>query len=225
MSIVIISASPKVGEKSVSEWLATTGGEIIKAGSSAVSFVNVRQSMSQKRTELDFALMMQADAIIFIFPLYFFCLPGILIRFLQDYGEYYLRQNENAAAARIYAIINCGFPEPGINEEAAGVIESFSSQTGNNFRFAVFIGGGGMILGAKDAPFMKKTMAAIKDGFGRILADTVSGSSRPLEDIHIKMNFPNRLYLFMGNFGWPSMAKRYDLKKKDLYKRPYRVGS
>jgi acetylornithine deacetylase/succinyl-diaminopimelate desuccinylase-like protein len=219
--IVIISASPKAAESSASDDLSAMGKEVMEPAGAEVYRINVRKSLLNKQTEQDYARMLDADALIFIFPLYFFCLPGMLMRFLQDYADYRGQRKENTSAARVYAVINCGFPEPEINEEAAGVIERFSVQTGCRFRFALLIGGGGMLQGAKDAPFMKKIMARIKDAFGLMLQDLSEGGNEPRSNILVSMKFPRRLYFFMGNLGWSSEGKKNGLKKKDLYRTPY----
>lgn len=220
--VVLISASPRTDEASTSEFLTVLGAQKIKETGAEIYRVNVRRSIARKQTETDFSAMLRADALIIVFPLYFFCLPGILMRFLEDYDTYYGQHKENAKAAQIYTVINCGFPEPDICAEAARVIESFSEKTGGFFRFSVLIGGGGMLQAAKDAPFMKKTIAAIKGAFSLMAEDTLSGGNKPIRDMLISMRFPRKLYFLMGGFGWNSAAKKNGLKKEDLYRKPYR---
>lgn len=219
---VLISASPRTDEASTSEFLAVIGSHRIKDSGADIYRVNVRRSLARKLTETDFSAMLKADAIILIFPLYFFCLPGILMRFLEDYYKYFNAHRENAKGSQVYAVINCGFPEPEINTEAARVIESFSEKTGNSFRFSVLIGGGGMLQASKDAPFMKKTMGAIKGAFGLMAEDTLACGNKPMNDILISMRFPRKLYFFMGGLGWKSQAKKNGLNKEELYRKPYR---
>lgn len=219
--VVIITSSPKVGETSTSEFLASLGMETMKSGNTQFVPIDVRKCFREKSTQEAFEVMRDADAHIYVFPLYFFCLPGILMRFLQDYQAYLKSHKEGKSAVKIYSIINCGFPEPEINREAARVLECYSQHNGYHSRFSVLIGGGGMLMGASKAPFMKKTMGQLKDAFGRILGDVWSLDQGICEDILISVNFPSRLYLFMGNNGWPVMAKKNGLKKKQLYRAPY----
>ena len=219
---VLISASPKAKqEKALSEYFSSLGESHIKSSQIHVSRINVYKSMVKGHTEEEFKVMADADALIVIFPLYFFCLPGMLMRFLQDYEKYLAVQENETKKALVFAVINCGFPEPEINEEAVRVIESFSQKVGAEFRFGVLIGGGGMIVGAKEAPFMKRTMAKIVSAF-ELMKDDISANCRSAcENIYIKVNFPRKLYFFMGNCGWSSSARRYGLKKKDLYRKVY----
>jgi len=221
-SVVFVNGSPKIGEDSVSGYLTTMGIELFEDDDLDIYDIHIRRSMSRLKTEEDFPFMRKADAIVFIFPLYIFCLPGIVIRFLQDYYAYWLQgKDKTNTNQRIYAVINCGFPESGINEEAAAVIQSFSEKTGSIYRFVLLIGGGGMLLGAKEAPFMKNTLNSIKDAFRLMHDDIAAGASAPIPDRYVEMNFPRKLYLFMGNRGWYSMARKNGLSKKDLLAKPY----
>jgi hypothetical protein len=222
-NIVLISASPKINEPSVSEFLVDALGSHIDGSAAEKYVINVRQSFTHRKTHDDFAVISQADAIIITFPLYVFCLPGMLMRFLEDYQQYYIESGQNASQVKVYAIVNCGFPEPGINLEAVRVIRSFSQHVNMNFRFGILIGGGGMLLGTKDAPIMKKTLQILHDAFAKIIEDIENADMKEMDNINITMNFPRRMYLFMGNRGWFSQARKNGLKKKDLYKRPYQI--
>jgi hypothetical protein len=220
-NIVLINASPKINEPSVSKYLVNTVGSHIDESTYSKYVISVRQSITKHKTQEDFAVISKADAIIIAFPLYVFCLPGMLMRFLEDYRQYYMETGQNASHAKVYAIVNCGFPEPGINLEAVRVIRSFCQHVNINFRFGIMIGGGGMLLGAKDAPIMKKTLKRLHDAYATIIQDIENDDLKEMDNISISMNFPRRLYLFMGNRGWFSQARKNGLKKKDLYMRPY----
>jgi len=221
-NIVLINASPKINEPSASAFLVNLVGSYIEEANTNKNFINVRQSTTRHKTQDDFAAISQADAVIIVFPLYVFCLPGLLMRYLEDYHKFYMEHGMASSHPKVYAIVNCGFPEPGINLEAVRVIKSFSHHVKAHFRFGILIGGGGMLLGVKDAPFMKKTFGKLNDAFATIAQDIENDDLKSIEDISIAMNFPRRLYLIMGNRGWPALARKNGLKKRDLYKRPYR---
>ncbi|MBP1762925.1 MAG: putative flavoprotein [Firmicutes bacterium] len=220
INIVLINASPKINEPSVSEYLVDAVGSCIDEAAASKYFISVRQSITRHKTGEDFAVISKADAIIITFPLYVFCLPGMLMRFLEDYQQYYVENGQNASHAKVYTIVNCGFPEPGINLEAVRVIKSFCQHVNMSFRFGIMIGGGGMLLGTKDAPFMKKTLKSMHDAYATIVQDIENDDLKEMDNISIAMNFPRRLYLFMGNRDWFSQAGKNGLKKKALYKRP-----
>lgn len=219
--VVFVNGSPKPkSEESVSEMLINMGQEYMNSQELRLETINVRQSLTHKNTEEDFNKLLLADAIIFTFPLYIFCLPGILMRFLQDFQHYWKENGGYRSRVKVYAIVNCGFPESFINEEAVRVIQSFSRQTKAEFGFGTMIGSGGMLLGALDAPFMKGMKGDIIRAFQRI-RDGILGGEESGEAISTRANFPVKLYYFMGNRGWYSEAKKWGLKKKELYRRPY----
>ncbi|PKM88023.1 MAG: flavodoxin [Firmicutes bacterium HGW-Firmicutes-12] len=222
-NVVFISASPKIKEKSVSEYLVKLAADKF-TGDVDKAFINVRQSINKHQTLEDFEKISQADALIIAFPLYVFCLPGILMRYLEDFHKFYSDKEKFINnKLKIYALVNCGFPEPGINQEAVGVIRSFSRHMGADFRFGVLIGSGGMLLQAKDAPFMKKATKEMNKAFDTIAMDCQNDNNVSVRDLLISVKFPRRLYLFMGDRGWISVARKYGLKKKDLYRKPYSI--
>lgn len=223
-NIVLISASPKVNEKSVSELFIRMAEGHIDADNVHKTVIDVRQSIARRNTPEDFETISQADAMIIAFPLYVFCLPGILMRFLEDYYKFYSENGKAKGNAKVYAIVNCGFPEPEINREAVRVIRRFCRHINADFRFGVLVGGGGMILGTKDAPFMKKTLNKLDEAFSAIAKDIQNNEYGDTDDICIAMNFPRRLYFFMGDKGWAFMARKNGLKKRDLYRKPYRLN-
>lgn len=219
--IVLINGSPKFNEESTSRYLIETAGSHINDTLYEKTFINIRQSFLMRKTHEDFEAVSNADALIIAFPLYIFCMPGILTRFLEDYYKYYSECKENKKSPKVYAIVNCGFPEPNINLEAVKVIKSFCSHINANFRFGILIGGGGMILGTKDAPFMKKTFNILNNEFSTIITDIQSDSLNKIDNVSIHVNCPEWLYLFMGNKGWTYSIRKNGLRKKDLFRKPY----
>jgi putative NADPH-quinone reductase len=69
-------------------------------------------SLETRRQRLQ--TMLEADSLVIIFPLYIYSLPGILMRFLQDFYAYYLVRSGVSKVRKVFAVINCGFPEPEI---------------------------------------------------------------------------------------------------------------
>ena len=219
--VAVLSASPKVNEKAVSEWLATRAESILADDAVETRHINVRNSMAKKQTDEDFAYMSEADAMLIVFPLYIFCTPGLLTRFLQDYYDFVAARPDGGKKAAVYTVVNCGFPEPDINREAVRVIKSFSEKVGAEFRFGLMIGAGGMILGTQDAPFTKKAMAKVDGVFAVIKDELLNGRRGAVKNLEIRIKFPRKLYFFIGDRGWVSTAKKNGLKKKDIFARPY----
>jgi multimeric flavodoxin WrbA len=223
-NIVLINASPKINEDSVSGYLVSMLSDRIGTDGVNKTIINVRQSLTKHQTQNDFDAISKADAIAIVFPLYIFCLPAMLTRFLEDYYHYYIETGKIARNQKVYAIVNCGFPEAEINREAVRVIQSFSRHINAEYRFGTLIGSGGMLIGAKGAPFMKKTLIKLQNAFDEIKNDALNNGHQNLEDVLINVNFPRRLYLFMGDRGFINEAHKNGLKKKDMLRKPYRAN-
>jgi hypothetical protein len=218
--IVILSGSPKAPGTAASDLLAETAAGVLREGDSDVRVIGVRETYIKKNMSEVFAEMAEADALLVVFPLYVFCLPGILMRFLQDYQAFTAARPGGAKSALVYAVVNCGFPEPEINEQAALVIGRFASAVGARFRFGVLIGGGGMI--SYRAPQIKKMLALYGSAIERIMAEIGGGSLKQTENVAIPVSIPRWLYFFMGNLGWRMSARKNGVRQRDLRARPYR---
>lgn len=216
MKIAILSASPKMSSDSVSRFMAETAAKHFADRGIETMRIDVRESMKSNSCLQAFETMNEADALMFIFPLYIFCVPGLLMHFLQDYAGSRIENNK-----KIYAVVNCGFPDPKINAEALRVIRRFAAHTGNVYRFGTAFGSGGMIKGAQNAPFVKKAMEAFHRAIDLMAEDLHWEGNALSEDIDIAIRFPRIAYMFMGNRSWRQGAKKNGLRKRDLYRTPY----
>ena len=217
--IVLIDGSPRLEKETASGGFIAQVETALQESQFEKQKVNVRKSLN-KGPETDYAKMLEADIIIFAFPLYYFCLPGLLTRFLEDYAKFYHVHGRPQKSTKVYAIVNCGFPEPEINEEALRVIDCFSRHIDAHFRFGVLIGGGPMFAAAQNTPPVKKAAEQLDAAIQTMIADIDEGTGK-LENTLIKLRFPRRLYFFMGGMGWKQQAKKNGLTKTDLYRKPY----
>lgn len=219
--IVYINASPRTDGVTSSESFLHMVEKHFVGCDIEKSSINVRKSIMSHQLDNDFEVMSKANAMVIAFPLYFFCLPGLLTRFIQDYYDYCQKKKKQVHGQKIYAIVNCGFPEADINAEAVKVIQSFSQHIDAEFRFAIMVGSGGMVIGAKDAPFMKKSIAALEQAMELLVHDAVSDSLDPVENIQIMVNFPRWLYYFIANKGFEHAANKNGISKKAILRKRY----
>jgi hypothetical protein len=218
-NVVLLSASPKVNQAmAVSELISKRGDAKLKSEQIGAMVINVRNAIIHHETAPAFDFLQNADAIILIFPLYFFCLPGMLTRFLQDFASKEPKAKKDCA---VFAIVNCGFPEPENNLEAISVVEQFALQTGRIFGGGVMIGGGGMLIGTKGKPFISPIMNEIDREFSSVIRYIKDSGSLETKISVAAPKFPRKLYLFAGNAGWRSTARENKLKSNDLYRTPY----
>ena len=218
--IVLVSASPKVDQTwAVSAFLANYSEDKLHSKELTVETIAVRHALMHHETDHAYKTLQNADSIVFIFPLYFFCLPSMLTRFLQDF----VMKNPLAQQqSRVYAIVNCGFPESDINLEAMRVLECFTKQTKRAFLGGVMIGGGGMLLGAKGAPFMRPVFEKIDQLIQRIIRDCQSDQPEAAKVEQAEPRFPRGLYFMAGNAGWNASARKNGIRKRDIEQKPYR---
>jgi Putative NADPH-quinone reductase (modulator of drug activity B) len=221
--VVLVSGSPRLEEKTASSGFLAHVHAALHDGEFEKLSVNVRKSL-KNGPEPDFAALLEADAIVFAFPLYFFCLPGLLIRFLEAYEKYCREHGGQKKPVKIYAIVNCGFPEPEINLEAVRVIGCFSRHIGASFRFGVLIGGGPMLSSIEGVGPAKKAYEKLEATI-RVLADDIRGeTAQAMENVLIRPSFPARLYFFIADTEWKREAKKNGIKKAELYRRPYQTA-
>ncbi len=75
--LVIINGSPKVDSNpSVSEYLSALAESRVSNDEIRIERFSARKSVLAGSTDA-FSAMAESDAILLVFPLYFFCLPGI----------------------------------------------------------------------------------------------------------------------------------------------------
>lgn len=180
--------------------------------------VEAAKSMLQKKQSHDYAVMENADVIVIVFPLYVYCLPGVLDEFLVGYRDY-LQNKEKTRKQKVYAIINCGFPEARINEDAALVIKSFCKQIDAEYCFSILIGGGGMLKPLKLLPSVNRQWQEIKLAFEQIMS-TIEQKAE-ISNINIDSKMSKKLFYFIAETNFSVIAKKKGINKKLLFRQPY----
>lgn len=219
--VVVIGGSPRTPGKATSDFLAERTAQALREVGLEARVLNVRAAIQRRQTDEAFAAMAAADAMIFLFPLYVFCLPGILMRFLQDYRAYANAHKGAGSGAAVYAVVNCGFPEPEINEQAVDVIGRFAAAVGARFRFGIMIGSGGMI--ALNIPFSKAVLRRYTQTVAAIGAEIQSGQFAEAKPVYLRNGFPAKLYFLLAERGWRKMVRASGKRPEDLYARPYQA--
>jgi hypothetical protein len=215
--IVLLSGSPHLNGSTSMKMLNLLKSRLNSDFSAEV--VEAGKSILQNTQQQDYFRMEAADAIVIAFPLYVYCLPGALMEFLVGYSEY-LKSIGKPARQKVYAVINCGFPESGINNDAAHVIKRFCEEASASYRFSVMIGGGGVLQPLKMLPSVRKMWKAIGLAFDRMIRDIREGGTEPA-DLHLDSRLPKKLFFFISETNFAVIARRYGVTKKQLFKKPY----
>ena len=159
------------------------------------------------------------DKVIFVSPLYADCLPSTMLEFMATFEEFI--KDKNNIKIDMYGLINCGFLEGTQNKTALNILKNYSRRIKFNWRFGVGIGGGEFMKGSKDMPINSRMKKPVYNAFLALKEDIENNSSDQVDNILTNPKMPKFIYKLAGNAGWKSMAKKNNLKAKDLYKQVY----
>jgi multimeric flavodoxin WrbA len=204
MKIAFINGSPKKKRSSSERIIAALIGRL--KGAHEYSIFNVTYQDSREIL----SSIQNADALVFVFPLYVDSLPSRLVKFLDD------AQSEIASllpGAKVYAAVNNGFYEARQNATAISIMKNFCSHTGLMWGQGVGIGAGAIIPSVEIGRGPLKNLAQTLDVF----SDNIFGL-KTAEDHFVEPNYPRLFYNFGGNTGWKRAAKKRGLTVKELYK-------
>lgn len=159
------------------------------------------------------------DKIIFVSPLYADCLPSTMLEFMATFEDFI--KGKNNIGIDMYCIINCGFLEGTQNKTAINILKNYSKRINFNWRFGVGIGGGEFMRGSKNMPLNSRMKKPVYNSFLALKKDIENKSNDQVDNILTNAKMPKFIFILAANTGWKSMAKKNNLKAKDLYKRIY----
>ncbi|MFD3156790.1 flavodoxin [Haloimpatiens sp. FM7330] len=159
------------------------------------------------------------DKIIFTSPLYADCFPSIMLEFMATFEDFIKEKNNTRIG--MYGLVNCGFLEGTQNRTALNILKNYSKRINFNWRFGIGIGGGEFMGGSKNMPINSRMKRPIYTAFLSLKKDIENESTTPMNNILVSPKMPKFLFKTAANMGWKSMAKKNNLKPKDLYKRIY----
>ena len=155
-----------------------------------VDWVGVRPGASGSRETL--AAMSTADAIVLAFPLFSYSLSGAVTELLEDFHVFAAKGGQYNPDAQVFAIVNCGFPEPWIMRESIRVVKNFCARMGLRYRFSVAISSGPVTAMTMKAPLLNPRL---KRAFAGIVADILHDGAGRQEDVFVKPIIPKPIIL------------------------------
>ena len=124
--------------------------------------IPVKPRLVDRYPDLTLQEIGNADIIVIVFPLYSYCLPGGLVKLLEEFHEY-SQKNKINSVAKVYAIVNCAYVDPIINNEEIRVIENFCTRLQLDWRFAIAVGCGPVTLITKSVDYkLYRALKSIK---------------------------------------------------------------
>ena len=155
--------------------------------------INVRAKVKESYPEDNPKTISRAEAIIMVFPLFTYGIPGALMRLLEDF-YLYAKGNDYNKAAGIYIVVNCGFPRPEIMGELIRVMKNFCRRLSLNWRFAICMGGGPVAAMTMKVPLLNMKY---KRAFSAIASDIKNGDAGQKDDYFIKPLVPEPVLLWI----------------------------
>ncbi len=145
-----------------------------------------------------------ADALVLVFPLYAYALPGALTRLLEEFQVFVAGAGTHDRDVRVYAIVNCGFPRPVVFDECIRVLKNFCRRLSLDWRFAVCVSAGPVVVATMGLPFVNPRL---KKGLAAIATD-LACEDRPLRsDYFVRPALPAPICL---------LVKRWFERKMDM---------
>jgi hypothetical protein len=138
--------------------------------------------------------MAEMDGIVLCFPLYAYTTPGALTRLMEEYCELAADGGGHSSRPRLYAIINSGFPEPVVCEEAIRVMRNFAARARLDYRFSITVTSGAVTALTKKVPFLHPRL---KRAYADIVRDINDGSSRATRDVLVRPALPKPLIIWI----------------------------
>ena len=152
--------------------------------------INVKAKVKDSYPEDILQSLAGADAIIFIFPLHNYGLPGALMRLIEEYYAY-RKPGDDRKETRVYTIVNCAFPRPEKTcGEATRVIQNLCRRLSLNWRFAVCIGTGPVVVLTKKIPFL---YPKLKKAYTELASDIRNSDKERKNDYFIKPVIPESI--------------------------------
>lgn len=159
------------------------------------------------------------DKIVFVSPLYADCFPSTMLEFMASFEDF-IKAKDNIKLD-MYCMVNCGFIEGTQNKTAINIMKNYCNRLNFNWRFGIGIGGGEFMTGSKDMPMNSRIKKPVYNAFLTLKEDIENNSNSLVDSILVNAKIPKFIFKFAGNAGWKSMAKKNNLKGKDLYRKIY----
>ncbi len=221
--VCFVNGSPR-GENSASQYFISEMGRWLDKNKAEVEEVCIVTALKKGTPAEEFDKLLDADSIVFVFPLYIDSIPSSMLDFLDRLADYRKNEKQDLAGARkasdVYAVINCGFVEGHQNINAMQIMQHFSTALRLNWRFGVGIGAGEFMRESQAMPMESKIKRKVYEGIIQLIQD-IEGSEVILKkNIFTNPQMPKALFMLAGSWHWRSMAGKNKLKRKMLYARP-----
>ncbi len=200
---LLLIGSPRGIGRSTSDGLGSGILDVLKERGFVTEKLHAHAAVaSPKELKSGLAAIGAADTVILSLPLYVDSFPAPVIALLERIAE----RRTGAGRARLFVVIQCGFPEKEQNATALAIAEQFAVEAGWTWL-------GGVGLGA--AEWQHKDVAKALASIAEAIAN---GTAIPQPVLRKAM--PAWLYRFGGNIMWRLAARKHHATRS-LRARPH----
>jgi len=179
------------GEKAASLQFLNDLGRRLPEAECRVTRLTVRARVRESYPDEVLEALGRADAIVLVFPLHNYGLPGALMRLLEDYYTYARSGRPYRRGAGVYVIVNCAFPRADrTTGEAIRAVRNSCRRLSLDWRFAACIGTGPVVVATKGIPLL---YGELKKAYAEMASDIISGDRGPKSDVFIKPVIPESI--------------------------------
>lgn len=207
MKIVIINGSPKV-HQSASRVLAEDLSKYLVNRAEIVNVEMHKETVSEENIEN----LSEADAWVFVYPLYVDGIPGHLLSCFTQLEKADIGNPD----LHVYGIVNSGFYEGIQNKLSLEVLQNWSLKAGIVWGGGLGVGGGGSLL----------MLPKIEYGPKAPIYRTLESLSEAIlqkgtqENYYVSVDLPRFVYKIGAQSSWRKKIKSNGRKTKDLGKIP-----
>jgi multimeric flavodoxin WrbA len=216
MKVVAINGSPR-GEASNSRLVISYLQE--RVSNCEWTVIPSIRNPSPDQGMLD--LMLGADVLVLVFPLYVDSVPGSLMGFLESYANYRKNRSKNdLRPQRVFGFVNCGFIEGNQTAGALQVVQHFCADAGVSWVGGVGFGSGEMISALKNVPARVGIRKPLFAAVGALAEAIANPEGRLPENQFLQHRLPWWAFKFIAEFMWRKQAKKNGLRSRDLFAVP-----
>ena len=150
----------------------------------------------------DIRRILEADTVLFVFPLYVDSLPAPLLKLLTMLEKE--AHHHPVKNTRVYAVCHSGFYDAHQNKDALDTVSHFCKRMNFQWQYGLGIGAG-VFLGSPN-PSLSKGPAAPVNKTVKDMAGHIAKNANPVDNVFITPAMPRNMYFFFGNLGWAYSA-------------------
>lgn len=207
--IVAINGSPKAADSVSGKLIQKMEGFL----NTSIETCQAVKVLRQENPADTVAGLLQADALLVVFPLYVDGLPAPLVGLLSLLEQ--AAKVSDSPRPVVYAVCNCGFYEAEHTALALRMVRAFAARAGMGYGYGVGIGCGGALGFTEKGP--AENVYAVLRGLAGAIGGPGVGERA---DVMIVPKMPRFLYKAAGHLGWRQMAKQNGVRGQ-LFARPH----